>query len=91
MRQSATAYSSLPGQPTMHALPQGVPFGPWQHLYRAAPGAQIPATYLPGMSRHPGRAMHGALGNVPGVSLVGGLGASQVTSPVALLGAVRYE
>jgi hypothetical protein len=35
--------------PTVNALPGGVPYGPWGPLYRAAPGAEIPAVYYPGM------------------------------------------
>jgi hypothetical protein len=64
---SATPYSSLPGAPSINALPQGIPRGPWSSVYRSAPGARIPAVQYPGM-------MGAGFGNVPGVSLVGALG-----------------
>lgn len=61
---SATPYSSLPGMPSINALPQGVPRGPWGKLYRSAPGAQIPAVRYPGM-------MGAGFGSVPGINIVG--------------------
>ncbi len=64
MHASATPYSSLPGQPTVNALPYGIPTGPWQHAYRAAPGAQLPAVRYPGM-------MGAGFGDVPGVTIQG--------------------
>lgn len=70
-----TAYASLPTMPQLHAMPQGIPQGPWGPLYRAAPGAQIPATYLPGMM-----SLKGA-----GVQLLG-LGASDTTTKVVKYG-----
>lgn len=50
-------YQTLPSVPTVNALPQGVPQGPWHQLYRGAPGSMIPAAPLPimlGQSRYPG-------------------------------------
>lgn len=67
MLANPTKYSSLPGVPGVNALPQGVPHGPWNSVYRAAPGAQIPAVRYPGM--------HGAGLGMP-VQIVGGLGDS---------------
>ncbi len=63
-----TMYDSLPGAPRINALPQGVPGGPWNPVYRAAPGAQIPAVQYPGM-RGGGLGMAG-LGRMP-VQIVG--------------------
>lgn len=74
---SPTAYSSLPSAPTINAMPQGIPRGPWGPLYRSAPGAQIPAVRYPGMSGALGATgvvFQGALGSVPGVNIVGALG-----------------
>lgn len=61
---SPTAYSSLPGMPTVNAMPQGIPRGPWGKLYRSSPGAQLPAVRYPGM-------MGAGFGSVPGVNIVG--------------------
>lgn len=58
MHPSATPYSSLPAMPGINAMPKGIPYGPWSHLYRAAPGAQIPAVRYPGM--------HGAIATIQG-------------------------
>ncbi len=71
---SATPFDSVPSMPIPHSLPQGVPFGPWQSLYQASPGAQLPAVSLPQM-------LHGGLGQLgpTGVTLVGGLGMPAVT------------
>lgn len=72
MHSSATPYSSLPAMPTINAMPYGIPRGPWDHLYRSAPGAQIPAVRYPGMRGAGfGSAMMGALGDVPGVTIQG--------------------
>lgn len=49
MLANPTQYSSLPGMPTINAMPGGLPQGPWGPLYRSAPGAQIPAVRYPGM------------------------------------------
>jgi len=67
MLANPTHYSSLPGRPGVNAMPQGVPQGPWNSLYRSAPGAQLPAVRYPGM--------HGAGLGMP-VQIVGGLGES---------------
>jgi len=64
---SATPYAALPNAPRLHDT--AIPRGPWQNLYRAAPGAQLPAVRYPGM-------MGAALGSVPGVGIVGALGAA---------------
>jgi hypothetical protein len=53
--------------PTVNALPGGVPYGPWQSLYRAAPGAQLPAVDLPGLHSY---GMMGAFG-APQVKFMG--------------------
>lgn len=58
---SATPYSSLPPMPTINAMPDGIPRGPWGALYRSAPGAQIPAVRYPGMQGAPVQIL-GALG-----------------------------
>ena len=81
-----TPYSSLPNVPTAAALPGGVPYGPWGPLYRSAPGAQLPATYYPGMTRYPGhrRGMSGALGNLP-VTFVNGFGQAGPTTLTGML------
>lgn len=50
MFANPTTYNSLPARPGLHAMPQGVPQGPWGPLYRSAPGAQLPAVRYPGMS-----------------------------------------
>ena len=64
---SPTPYSSVPAMPTVNAMPGGVPYGPWQSLYRAAPGAQLPAVDLPGLRNY---GMMGAFG-APQVKFMG--------------------
>ena len=70
MLASPTHYDSLPPMPTISALPGGVPMGPYGPLYRAAPGAQIPAVRYPGMMGAPPVQLVGGLGNSTGKKMV---------------------
>jgi hypothetical protein len=89
--------------PTVNALPGGVPYGPWGPLYRAAPGAEIPAVYYPGMTHAPGMrtglrgfgatgaravTLLGPFGQVD--TTAGALGTMLVTAAIAAGGAALF-
>jgi hypothetical protein len=85
---SPTPYSSLPGMPMVNALPGGVPYGPWQQMYRAAPGAQLPSVSLPSLAGFGGPAQvvfQGTLGQAPTKTqmLASTFGAALVSAGVA--------
>jgi hypothetical protein len=77
MFANPTKYSSLPTAPHANALPQGVPHGPWNQLYRSAPGAQLPAVAYPGM--------RGAGLGMPVQIVGGGLGEAGTGKKIALI------
>ncbi len=85
MLASSTPYSSVPQMPSVHAMPGGIPQGPWGPLYRAAPGAQLHATRYPGMR---GAALAG-LGASP-VQIVGALGQDATLTKSQKFGSLMF-